>query len=96
MLFLINGLFAIVPDLPKRPSAAVMALWNVSSTKEFKVRIIDPSHPMLHIGSIKSRDGVTWTIRPVQFRNSFRPRARYLYYHYCTQVLRLGLESASS
>ncbi|KAB8272818.1 hypothetical protein BDV30DRAFT_239130 [Aspergillus minisclerotigenes] len=85
-----DGKLVIVPDLPERPQAAELLGWVKGETREYKIRIIDntwnkldkrviPSSPLRY----KDLDG-----RRLQFRTSFRPAARYLYFHYCLQVLR--------
>ncbi len=85
-----SGLYVIVPDLPENASPAEMALWNNSEPKEYKLKIIDLNHPSAErwfdkVGGLKWKD---LDNKRLVFRSSFRPRARYLYYHYCTQLLR--------
>lgn len=85
-----KGFMVIVPRISDNPSAAEVSLWNQSNPKEYKIRIL-------------GRDSITYnqTIAPysprkwkdldgtnVEFRNDFRPRARYVYFHYCVQMLR--------
>lgn len=86
-----SGLFVIVPDLPENASAAEISAWNDSESKEYKLRIIDSQHPNAGKWVINKEMGLKWRDldnKRLEFRNSFRPRARYLYYHYCTQLLR--------
>ena len=87
-----DGFLVIVPRLPDDPSAAQISLWHSSDPKEYKVRIIDKNSKLndefIKVGSPrkwKHLDGTN-----VEFKNDFRPRARYLYFHYCVQMLRLA------
>lgn len=85
-----KGFMVIVPRISDDPSAAEVSLWNFSNPKEYKIRIIDrdcktynqlisPNSPQ----KWKDLDGTS-----VEFLNDFRPRARYIYFHYCVQMLR--------
>ncbi|KAE8164545.1 hypothetical protein BDV40DRAFT_298344 [Aspergillus tamarii] len=85
-----DGKLVIVPDLPERPQVAELLAWLKGEAREYKIRIIDmtwdkldrrplPESPLRY----RDLDG-----RKLQFRTSFRPAARYLYFHYCLQVLR--------
>jgi hypothetical protein len=84
-----EGFMTIVPRLSDNPTLGQIALWNNSEPKEYKIRIIDPTNRNAQnfIGQLNTKwedlDGTN-----VEFRSSFRPRARYLYFHYCIQVLR--------
>ena len=85
-----NGFMVIVPRLPDRPTLAQIALWNDSEPKEYKIRILDLNHPEAH-EFIRPESDQTWKDldgTDVEFRSTFRPRARYLYFHYCIQILR--------
>jgi HNH endonuclease len=85
-----SGFMAIVPRLPNHPTPEQMSLWHSSKPKEYKVRILDLEDPeaskVIRPGSEqkwKDLDGTN-----VEFQSTFRPRARYLYFHYCMQILR--------
>lgn len=85
-----KGFMAIVPRLPDYPTQSEIAQWNLSEPKEYKVRILDLKSPEVD-EVICPTSGLTWKRldgTPVDFRNAFRPRARYLYFHYCIQILR--------
>ena len=85
-----KGLYVIVPDVSEETPPAEISLWNSSEPKDYKIRIIDKTHPEID-EVIDKEKGHTWRDldgRKVKFRNHNRPRARYLYYHYCTQLLR--------
>lgn len=87
-----DGFLVIVPRLPDDPSAAQISLWHSSDPKEYKVRIID-KHSRLNDEFIKVGSPRKWKHLDgtnVEFKNDFRPRARYLYFHYCVQMLRLA------
>jgi hypothetical protein len=85
-----DGKLAIVPDLPERPLAVELFAWLKGEIREYKIKIIDKTwnklekrpvpHSSLRYGDL---DG-----KKLQFRTPFRPAARYLYFHYCLQVLR--------
>ena len=84
------GFMAIVPGLPEHPSAAEITLWNSTQPKEYKVRILDfDAYFIDH--QILPESEQTWRQLDgsnLEFRNDFRPRARYLYFHYIVQILR--------
>ncbi len=85
-----SGLFVIVPDLHKAASRTEIALWNNSEPKEYKLKIIDKNHPSAGRWFDLERH-LKWEDlddKRLVFRNSFRPKAAYLYYHYCTHLLR--------
>jgi hypothetical protein len=85
-----KGFMAIVPRLPDYPTQPQIAAWNLSEPKEYKIRILDMQNP--EAGEVVRPDlGLTWRDLDgtnVEFRSAFRPRARYLYFHYCIQILR--------
>ncbi|KAN0074034.1 hypothetical protein V8E54_007971 [Elaphomyces granulatus] len=84
------GKLVLVPDLPDKPSAMEIGVWIMKRPSEYKIRIIDPTWDMLD-KPIQPSGPRTWRDlqdKRVEFRNSFRPRARYLYFHYCIQMLR--------
>lgn len=86
-----KGFMAIVPRLPNDLSAAESSLWNNSSPKEYEIRILDYNSP--HIDEEPRQGTGTWRELDgthVEFLNDFRPRARYVYFQYCIQVLRLA------
>ena len=88
-----KGFLAIVPNVSDQASLAEISLWSNSEPKEYKLKIIDPTHPYAKEGIFRGKGErkLTWLDldnRKVLFQNANRPRARYLYYHYCIQVLR--------
>lgn len=85
-----SGFMVMVPRLPDDPSTAQISLWNRSEPKQYKIRILDLQHPEAAMLISPYRD-ITWKDldnTDVEFRSSYRPRARYLYFHYCIQILR--------
>lgn len=86
-----KGLFVIVPDVEENPSESTISRWCSSSVRDYKIKVLDKSHPLM----IQFINGNTldkkWSDidgQRVSFRGDFRPRARYLYFHYCSSVLR--------
>ena len=88
--FFDKGFFTIVPRLPDNPSVKDVMAWNDSKVKEYKIRILNYEHPKI---DHEFEPGFTYRCLDnsnVEFRNDFRPKARYLYFHYCLQILRLS------
>lgn len=84
-----KGVVAVVPDLPERPSMEMLTSWVKSPVREFKVRILDMSWERIDDPIISGP--LTWRQldgQKLSFRSQHRPAARYLYFHYCVQVLR--------
>ncbi|KAF7529573.1 hypothetical protein PCG10_007131 [Penicillium crustosum] len=86
------GKFVIVPDVPNVQENVLVSTvksWLSREPREYRVRIIDPDWEMneqqisrwgeLTYGQLEGRK--------LRFRSSFRPAARYLYFHYCVQML---------
>ena len=87
-----KGFFAIVPRLPENPLNKETIAWTKSNPKEYKIRILNFDYPAIDTTVHPSQKNLTWRKldgADVQFLNNFRPRARYLYFHFCLQVLRL-------
>ena len=85
-----KGFLVIVPRVPDDPTSAQISLWNSSDPKEYKMRIIDRDQAR-YKQRISRQIDKTWQDldgSDVEFRNNFRPRARYVYFHYCIQMLR--------
>jgi hypothetical protein len=87
------GFFIIVPDLEDNPTQAQVQQWNATEPKEFKIRIlVDDTHPDLDC-TIRTPNTTTWRDlngKRLEFPKNcnYRPKARYLYYIYCNQILR--------
>jgi HNH endonuclease len=84
-----RGFFVIVPDIADETQASIEK-WNKQSPKEYKLRLLNRQHPMaaVHVVQDKRETWLDCDGRKLKFRNDFRPRARYLYFHYCCQMLR--------
>ena len=88
-----KGFFTVVPNLPENPSEKDVAAWNSLKVKEYKIRILNFQHPKIDFVIHPIKPELTWRSlngSKLEFRNDFRPRARYLYFHYCLQILRLS------
>jgi hypothetical protein len=88
--FFDSGKLVIVPDVPSKPSAIDIRTWIRQEPRGYKVRIIDPTWEMLD-QFIRPQSPTKWRDldnKRLEFRTPFRPRARYLYFHYCVQILR--------
>ncbi|KXG52810.1 uncharacterized protein PGRI_080660 [Penicillium griseofulvum] len=95
--YLDSGKMVIVPNLPDRPKLAQLLGWLNSDVRSLKIRLLDHSwnkleHPIVRDLPLKYRD---LDNRVLIFRSSFRPAARYLYFHYAIQVLRHAWEQNS-
>lgn len=82
------GILVIVPNIPNRPTPKEVAAWKASRPYEYKIRIIKPEVKNLikdhtHADYIASLDD-----SPLIFKNSFRPRLRYLYFLFHMTMLR--------
>jgi hypothetical protein len=84
-----SGKLVIVPDVPNIPSASDISAWVRREPRKYKVQIIDPTWDQLGERIITTT--MLWKElhnKRLEFRTTFRPHARYLYFHYCVQVLR--------
>ncbi|KAE8150105.1 hypothetical protein BDV25DRAFT_140160 [Aspergillus avenaceus] len=89
LLDFVAGVMVIVPNIPERPMNSMLSNWIRQEIREYKFRIIDSSWDQLD--RVINNTGLTWRKldnRVLQFRGSYRPAARYVYFHYCLQVLR--------
>lgn len=85
-----KGYFVIVPRVSDRASAQEISDWHASYPKEYKIRVVNPEgsgmddaiYPHLS-NTFNDLDG-----QQLNFRSDHRPRARYLYFHYCATMLR--------
>jgi hypothetical protein len=86
------------PDNTSYPTVTQIKAWEQSKVKEYKIKILLHKDNKLvdrNIGSkkdptIRELDG-----RKLIFLNDFRPRARYLYYLYCVQILKQAWTQSS-
>ncbi|KAF2795828.1 hypothetical protein K505DRAFT_239106 [Melanomma pulvis-pyrius CBS 109.77] len=85
-----SALFVIVPAIKHDASRAELPLWEQTNPRNYKIKILDFEHPSINQVVVAEK---TWKMlddHQLQFKNSFRPRARYLYFNYCVQLLRLS------
>lgn len=84
------GHFVVVPDVPDRPTEQQLDNWEASDPKEYKIKVLNPTHPSMKKIAFLTGDKTWATLdkERLQFKTSFRPRARYLYFAYCTAMLR--------
>ncbi|KAL9077249.1 MAG: hypothetical protein Q9161_000515 [Pseudevernia consocians] len=83
------GHFVVVPDVPDQSTEQQLDTWEASDPKEYKIRVLNPTDTSMK-KTIWGRD-ITWAAldnERLQFKTSFRPRARFLYFAYCTAMLR--------
>ncbi|KAA8616719.1 HNH endonuclease [Pyrenophora tritici-repentis] len=91
-----NGMMAIVPAIKNPSSKAEVALWLNQEPRKYKINFFDNARRALDedvYDDMSSGKAVPVKFRDLHnqelhFRGNFRPRARYLYFHYCCQVLR--------
>jgi hypothetical protein len=85
-----SGKMVIVPHLPEKPTRDQILSWLKREPREYKIRIIDSRWDKLD-RQVSAYHTLTWREldnKVLEFRNNFRPRAQYLYFHYCVQLLR--------
>lgn len=87
-----KGLFVLVPDVDSTSQHSV-DIWNASTPKEYKIRVLNKDDPLMQRaftidGPKQKEKWIDLDGRRVAFRSDHRPRARYLYFHYCCSVLR--------
>ena len=85
-----KGYIVIVPKAAPEPSHHDIARWHHEEPVRYEIRVLEPEgHNMSNYISLESN--TRWSDldgRELQFRSDFRPRARYLYFHYCVSILR--------
>lgn len=96
-----KGFLAIVPDVKDDATDQELESWEKSNPKEYKVRILDPDNKIgkfqIEPSAPGEPKGKTWNDLDgsrLKFLNNFRPRARYLYFHFCCQLLRAAWSDA--
>jgi hypothetical protein len=84
-----TGLFVIIPVIEDETKDSIKK-WNEQKPIEYKLLIINPRHPKAQNWVMLDKEGtwLDWDGRRLKFRNNFRPRTWYLYFHYCCQMLR--------
>ncbi len=85
-----KGLFVIVPSANDEVEADIEA-WHESILKRYKVRVLnrdDKEMTQFIPGSNPPKEWFKLDGDELIFLSDHRPRARYLYYHYCVSMLR--------
>lgn len=90
-----KGYFVIVPYIPTdspydEPSVNMIKAWHENEPKEFRIRICERDGSGMN-KFISGVDGPTWNDldgSKLVSKSNARPRARFLYFHYCTTILR--------
>ncbi|KAJ5501495.1 hypothetical protein N7453_006312 [Penicillium expansum] len=85
-----SGKIVIVPDIGEDAGISEMLNWLNRKPREFKIKILDQDWNQLD-NMVDDKSGLTYRNldnRSLKFISDFRPAARYLYFHYCVQVLR--------
>ena len=85
-----KGFLVIVPCIEDEKSAAQIDEWHASNPKRYKLRVIERNAAKLKY-SLPGDEHATYIDldgRELIFRSNHRPRARYLYFHYCVAILR--------
>lgn len=86
-----QGLFVIVPDLADQSSEKEVEEWEAKDTKNYKISVLHKTRaPMTKFIYGTERLWADLDNELVTFKTSFRPRARYLYYTYCTAMLQMS------
>lgn len=89
--FLEKGYIVIVPRLSAQPPDDEVQAWQRSEPKEYQIRVLEVGGDGMRKKIFGREDGCTWAEldgQPLLFKSDFRPRARYLYFIYCTTILR--------
>jgi hypothetical protein len=85
-----KGPMMIVPDIPNKASIAQAKDWHNTEPKNYKIRVLEfEKNGMDQCISVES--DTTWAEldgRRLDFLTNQRPRARYLYFLYCSTMLR--------
>ncbi|KAL6716749.1 hypothetical protein ACLMJK_006317 [Lecanora helva] len=86
------GYFVIVPAVPDEPSQEDICAWETTHPRQYKIWVLNPSDSSMK--QLMGRSEKAWRDLDgelVEFKTDFRPRACYLYFAYCTAMLRRWL-----
>lgn len=85
-----KGQFVIVPALSDNATADQVEDWQNSTTKDYKIRVVDAeaANMRMFISPESPKRWVDLDNETVEFRGDFRPRARYLYFHFVCSMIR--------
>jgi len=94
-----KGFFALVPDLPDDASHEACMNWNTQTLKEYKIHVFEREHKdmkgHLMFGEMAGLPAYELHGRKVKFLNDFRPRARYLFWVYCVNLIKNAVKTGS-
>lgn len=89
-----KGVFVIIPDLPNKPSISQIVRWRLGKDREYRIKILDTEwnkldQPIaLGLKTFRELEGSKLVFsNPNNPKVTHRPAARFLYFHYCMQVL---------
>ena len=84
--------FMIVPDVHDDSDKDEVLAWQAMEPKEYKIKIVNRDAPLMRqgIGNIRQDRWCDIDGERFEFKTSFRPRARYLFYAYCETSFRLS------
>lgn len=85
-----QGALVIVPNLDDTATAPDIRAWHACNERGYKIRITNRQGKGMN-ECIRNFPGPTWNDldnQIIQFRSNYRPRSRYLYFHYLTSMLR--------
>ncbi|KAL2867170.1 HNH endonuclease signature motif containing protein [Aspergillus lucknowensis] len=91
-----SGVIVIVPDLPERPTKSMLECWVNKEVRDYKLRIIDRTWAHMEHFVDGKRKWKDLDGKKLEFKGSFRPEARYVYFHYCQQILRRSWRAGPS
>ena len=85
-----RGYIVIVPLVENESSEHALQNWHASEPKRYKVRIVDPEAKKMQESPPLSLDKRWRDLdhQELAFLGDHRPRARYIYFHYCVTILR--------
>lgn len=87
--YLDTGFFAIVPDVDDLCDRRELRAWQRSDPREYKIKILDFEHEAIDRAThcYDSRTYRSFDNHRLTFRSNARPRARYVYWQYCLNML---------
>ena len=89
-------LYVIVPLIEDESDPRQIQTWHANVEKRFRIRVEGTNEKAMQVQYSEGQSS-TWAEldgQEVGFRTSARPRARYLYYHYCIAMLRRAWHKA--
>ncbi|KAI1096632.1 hypothetical protein F5B19DRAFT_488585 [Rostrohypoxylon terebratum] len=84
------SILVIVPNIPNQPTPEEVAAWRASNPCEYRIRIVKPEVKAFRqdYGNDHADYIASLNDHPLVFKNSFRPRQRYLYFLFHMTMLR--------